>query len=217
MATENEETNLPEPTEGLSPPASSEEVTPPPESLSASGEGGSKEGEGNPTEEGEKPTEELSGDQEAPAEYSDFTMPEGLSMDEELLTAALPMFKDLKLTQEQAQGLVDLQTQSVQKFNQSQVDSFEQMVTDWKTQSQSDKEFGGDDYEKNVATAQAAITAFGTPELKQFLDDTGSGSNPEFVRFAWKVGRHLVQDNPTDVGGAPQGDQDRVSLLYPNN
>ena len=165
--------------------------------------------EGNPSD--EKPSED------APVEYAEFTVPEGQEVDKEMLAAALPIFQKLKLSQEDAQALVDLQAQSVQQGIQAQVDSFNQTVADWKAASRNDAEFGGDNFGPNIAIAQNAVNVFGTPELKQFLDETGAGNHPEFVRFMWKVGSKLIQDNPSDTGRAPQGAKDRVEVLYPTN
>ena len=210
--TSTEELGSPPPDPGTSDDTS--EDSPPDDSSvkpSTDDESEDKESTGDESEEKE------SSDDDTEQVYEDFVMPEGVEVDKGLLDKAVPLFKNLKLTQEQAQELVDLQAESVQKAVHDQISSFEKTIDDWKTQSLSDKEYGGEDFEKNLAAAQSAIATFGTPELKKFLNDTGAGSNPEVIRFAWKIGQRLLQDNPTDVGNSGVGEQDRVSILYPNN
>jgi len=46
-----------------------------------------------------------------PDVYADFKVPEGMEVDKSLLNEALPVFKEMKLSQEEAQKLVDLQAQ----------------------------------------------------------------------------------------------------------
>ena len=110
---------------------------------------------------------------EAPENYADFSVPEGTTLDAELLNAATPIFKDLGLTQEQAQKLVDFQAQQIEASGQKQADAFNQQLNDWLAESKADPEFGGDDFDKNVSVAAGAVTAYGTPEFKQLLDNTG--------------------------------------------
>lgn len=157
------------------------------------------------------------GSQTAPDTYADFAMPEGITVDEALLSEVSPIFKELNLTQDQAQKLVDFQARQVQASSQKQVDAFNQLVNDWLDQSRNDKEFGGDKFEQNVSIARSAIDKFGTPGLKQLLEEHGVGNHPELVRFMIKVGKLTVEDVPGGITTPTSKAQDRVSLLYPND
>jgi hypothetical protein len=157
------------------------------------------------------------GSQTPPDAYADFVMPEGVQIDESMLTEATPLFKELGLTQDQAQKLVDFQATQVQAGAQKQVDAFNQQKTDWRDQSASDKEFGGDAFEENIKVAQSAINNFGTPELKQLLEDYGVGNHPEVIRFMVKVGKLTAEDVPGGSSNPLQSTQNRVNQLYPND
>ncbi len=61
------------------------------------------------------------GSQTVPDTYADFVMPEGVELDSALLTEAAPLFKELGLTQDQAQKLVDFQAKQVQASSESNV------------------------------------------------------------------------------------------------
>ena len=147
--------------------------------------------------------------------YADFAMPEGVTLDETVLAEATPIFKELGLNQEQAQKLIDFHAAQVQAGSQTQIDNFTQLMNDWREQSKNDSEFGGDKFEENVKIAQAAVTKYGTPGLKQLLEDHGVGNHPEVVRFMVNVGKTLKEDIPGASGTATSQAEDRVSLLYP--
>lgn len=157
------------------------------------------------------------GDVIAPESYADFSMPEGIELDAAAIELATPLFKELGLTQEQAQTLVDFQAQQVQAGAKGQQDSYDQLMEGWKTASQNDSEFGGDDFEKSIGIARTAIDKFGTPELSKLLHEQGIGNNPEMIRFMWKVGKLTSEDNPGGGSPASAPAPDRVSVLYPNS
>ena len=152
-----------------------------------------------------------------PDTYADFTLPEGMPADAALLESALPIFKELGLTQEQAQKLVTLEAERVQAGSQGQVDAFNQMTEKWQADAKSDSEFGGDKFDENVGVARAAIDKFGTPELKQLLSEHGVGNHPEVIRFMVRVGKLTVEDVPGAVTTPSSKAEDRVSILYPSN
>jgi len=153
------------------------------------------------------------GDQGSTDTYADFVMPEGMTVNEALLGEAVPLFKELGLTQEQAQRLVDFQA----KQQAQQNDTFNQQIEGWATQAKADKEYGGDKFDESVAVARAAVNKFGTPELKQLLDNYGVGNHPEIIRFMVRVGKLTVEDVPGSKTAQVQKPADHVSLLYPND
>ena len=154
------------------------------------------------------------GDGGAPESYADFTLPEGLTVDEEMLKEAAPIFKEMGLTQEQAQKQVDLYVKGVQAAAQKQVDAFNQLKESWRESSKTDKEFGNDKFDENLKVANSALTKFGTPEFSKLLRDYGLGNHPEVIRFAYRVGKLTQEDNP-GAGDAGSEKKDRVSVLYP--
>lgn len=167
----------------------------------------------NPAE-GQQSDADEGGAAGAPEAYADFTMPEGMDVDTALLEQAVPVFKELGLTQEQAQKLVDLQAQNVQASQQAQVDSFNQLKQDWLDQAKSDDEIGGDGFDENVSDARLFIDKFGTPELKTLLNDYGVGNHPEVIRAFARAGKLLKEDVPGGNGQPESGKKDRAEILY---
>jgi hypothetical protein len=144
-------------------------------------------------------------------------MPEGVEVDAAALSEVTPIFKELGLTQEQAQKLVDFQAKQVQAGSASQVEAYNQLMSDWQDQARNDKEFGGDRFDENISVARTALEKFGTPELKQVMEEYGIGNHPEVIRFMVKVGQLTAEDVPGGTTAALSKAQDRVSLLYPND
>ena len=103
----------------------------------------------------------------------------------------------------------------VKEGQQSQVDSFSQLIEGWQKDSENDKEFGGEKFEENVATAKLAIEKYGTPELKQLLEDHGVGSHPEMIRFMWNAGKPLKEDVPGGNSTVASEKQSRIDIMYP--
>ena len=153
----------------------------------------------------------------APESYSDFTLPEGVELDEALLGKATPLFKDLGLNQEQAQKVVDFQAEMVKEGEQSQADSFNRLVEGWQNESKNDKEFGGDKFDENVGIAKLAVDKFGTPEFKQLMEDHGVGNHPEMIRFMLNIGKLVKEDVPGGFTGATSDKKSRTDILYPGS
>lgn len=152
------------------------------------------------------------------SDYAAFDLPEGMSIDDTVLADASQIFKDLGLTQDQSQKLVEFHASQVQAESQRQVDSFNQLMNEWQTQTRSDSDIGGDKLEENVGFARVALDKYGTPELSQLMEDHGVGNHLEIIRFMSLVGRSLREDGPAGAassGSAVSQTNDRVSILYP--
>ena len=195
------------------------------ESAAAKPEGG--EGGGGAAQ-GDKPAGEEGKPGEKPAEqtpaYEDFKLPEGVKLEGDDLQAFKDAAAGAKLTQEQAQGLVDLHTKALQQAQQQQYDAWHTMQRDWQAQVKADPDFGGAkfDAETMPAIAKAIQTFAPTPEaekaLRQAFSFTGAGNHPEVVRFMARVGKSLMEGG--HVGGAPalgDGGKSAATKLYPNN
>jgi hypothetical protein len=155
-------------------------------------------------------------DKGAPEKYADFTVPKGIEIDKPLLEAAMPVLKELGLSQAKAQKLVDMFAARQQAADKALNDSFTNEMTQWQTKAKADKEFGGDTFDANLGKAKSAIDKFGTPELKKLLNETGIGNHPEIVRFAFRVGKLIAEDNPGGDVKAPLAEQDMATRWYSN-
>lgn len=191
------------------------------------GGGDNPEGEGK--QEGNKTAEELAAEKEAkekadkeaaekaekekkpaaPEKY-EFTPPEGQELDANALAVFEPIAKELGLSQEQAQKLVDIYPQ----IQQQQAEAWSKQVADWGEQVKADKEIGGDKFNASVGAAQRALDQFGNTELREYLNASGLGNHPALVRFCAKVGKAMAED--TFVVPGQGGQRSAADILYGN-
>lgn len=174
---------------------------------------GGTDGTGEP---GETDDDESGKSQGAPEAYEDFSVPEGIELRDEDVQAFTETAKELNLTQEQAQRLVDLESERVQEMQQEQQRAWQQQVEQWANDTRADEEIGNDNLEAATGSAKRVLDNFGTPALKEVLEQTGLGNHPELVRVFARLGKVMSEDQL--VTGGPEGasgDQSPASRLYP--
>ena len=157
--------------------------------------------------------------QGAPEKY-EFKAPEGKEFDAEIIGNFSEIAKELNLTQDAAQKLVESMGPKIAERQLAQVEAIR---NEWAQQSQVDKEFGGDRLNENMAVAKKALDSFGTPELRTLLVQSGLGNNPEVIRFMYRAGKAISEDtfvgSSPGAGGKPTGPQDfnaKAAALYSN-
>lgn len=169
-----------------------------------------KDGDNGTTDEGEPNTDSQ--------DYSDFSLPEGVELDEAMMGQAVELFKETGLPKEQAQKFIDLYASKVQEIAQNQIDTHSQLMEEWQTNAKNDKEFGGDKFEQSIGVAKQALKHFGTPELNELLETHGVGNHPEMIRLLVKVGKLTMEDSPQgSQGNGDSAPKDHATLLYGPN
>ena len=136
----------------------------------------------------------------APEKY-DWKNPEGKEYDPAFLDEYGKVAKELDLSQGKAQELIDKMTPVVQ---QRQTEAIQKEIKQWEETSRNDQEFGGNNLSENLGVAKTALDKYGTPELKQLMNQSGLGNHPEVIRFFYRVGKAIGVDG--FVNGK-QGDQ----------
>lgn len=172
----------------------------------------------NPPPGVEAPTtaEEEEGAETPPSSYEPFALPEGVTIDTAALEVAQSLFAEARLSQPQAQKFVDLYTAKMNELTQRQVAAAEDRQAAWVAEVKNDPELGGRRFEAARAAAQKALARFGTPELRQTLNDLWVGNNPQLFRFFVRVGRAMAEDR---YAGAASGAArpSAAETLYPND
>lgn len=158
-----------------------------------------------------KTPEKAEVNQGAPEAYKDFTLPDGQVMDKDLMAKATAEFKAMNLSQEQAQKLVTLQAESAKSYADNIQAGFETQVKTWKEETM--KLYGAKATEE-IAVAAQAINRFGTPELRQVLNDTGLGNHPELVKMLVQIGHAIAEENPADGKKVTESKSD-ADVFYP--
>ncbi len=134
----------------------------------------------------------------APDEYTDFEIPEGIPTTEQDITNANTLFKELGLTQEQAQKLIDFEVSRTGEATASQQQQVAARLNEINTEHiqavKDDPDMGGVDYMTNVKIAQSAILHFGGEDLQKALVEHHMASHPALVKAWWVVGKAQAED-----------------------
>lgn len=151
----------------------------------------------------------------APEKY-EFTAPEGITLDKAALEAFEPVARELNLTQEQAQKLVNLQAGMVQK----QAEAWQETTKGWTEATKADKEIGGANLTASLNAGKAFLKAYGNEGLVKLLDDYGLGNHPEVIRAFAKAGKAMAEDkfhNGNGSSGDPDTLEARARRMFPNS
>jgi hypothetical protein len=146
----------------------------------------------------------------APESY-EFKQADGQAFDASVITAYADVAKELNLSQDSAQKVIDKVAPVLQARQAEQIQAAHAA---WIEGAKADKEFGGDKLTENLSVAKKAMDKFGTPELKTLLNQSGLGNHPEIIRAFYRAGKSISED--TFVGGraAQQGGKSLADRLY---
>ncbi|MBT1896958.1 peptidase [Enterobacter hormaechei] len=216
-----------QPADGGAAPAPSEPSAPAADAPAPAGEPAKQEGEqpqaGKPQDDkpadgekpADKPAEEKEQKQEGAPEKYEFKPAEGQELDTAALEQFEPIARELNLTNEQAQKMVDLYgTKIMPMVQKQQAEAWQKQTEGWAETVKADKEIGGDKLTANLSAAQRALEQFGDTELKEYLDSTGLGNHPALVKAFIKVGKAMSEDKVV-TGGHESGGSDLISAFYP--
>lgn len=146
-------------------------------------------------------------------EHYEFAVPEGVTLDAEVMTAFEGVARELDLPKGKAQSVIDKVAPVIAA---RQTAAFEAVKTDWGNQAKADKEFGGGALDANLATAKLALDEHFSPEFKNYLETTGLGNHPEMIRGLYRIGKTLAQDGAVRGRQASHSDASAAQRLFPN-
>ena len=157
------------------------------------------------------------------AQAYDFKAPEGVTFDQEVIKSYADAAKELGLTQEAAQKMLDKIAPVLHERNTKQLEENARVVYEqWREQSTGDKEFGGEKLTENLSVAQKFVKSFGTPELEALLESHHLGDHPEIIRVFFRAGKAISQDRYVGGSSPKAGNaasarsfNDHASILYP--
>ena len=152
----------------------------------------------------------------APVTYEPFVLPQGVEVDAVALEQAQSLFAEARLSQPQAQKLVDLYAGKMSELVQSQISAAESRQKAWVAEVKNDPDLGGRRFESARAAAQRALSRFGTPELRRTLDELRVSNSPQLFRFFVRVGQAFSEDR---YAGAwtEASRRSAAETLYPEN
>ena len=157
---------------------------------------------------------------QTPEAYQPFALPEGMQANPEQMQEVSTLFREMNLTQEQAQKLVDFHA----KHWIGAVDTYEQelnrRVAEWGEQTKADPEFGGIRLNESLTSARRAISKLGGNELEKALNETGAINHPGIFGAFVRMGRLFGEDSfvagqAAPGAGAANSPSDMAARVYP--
>ncbi|MEG1825112.1 MAG: hypothetical protein RRY12_10790 [Cloacibacillus sp.] len=132
---------------------------------------------------------------EKPLEYTDFKLADGMVADDESLKEFKELASSKKLSQEEAQRLIDIQNRLMKTNSErfvAEVDKQTNALIDkWEGEVRSDEELGGANLAATISTARKAVTQLGVPEVFDILNEANLASNPAIIRLLYRAGKAL--------------------------
>jgi hypothetical protein len=163
----------------------------------------------------------------APKEYTAFKVPDGFEMPEETSKEVNAMFKDMNLSQEAGQKLIDYYAKQSQQAAEAPIKFWMETQEKWQNEVRLDPEIGPKLNDVRT-TISKAIDGMGNPKLasdfRDAMDYTGAGNNLAFIKAFYRLaqqvteGTHVAGAGPSKFGQAAPGTGERPSLahsLYP--
>lgn len=148
------------------------------------------------------------------ADYEGLQLPEDLNLPGGALEDFKELSRELGLSCEQVQKLLDFETRYARTGAQNGEEEKRQIVERWAEQT---KVLYGARCEEEISLAVRAANAFGGPELRDLLEATGLGNHPVIVRTFNEIGKSISED--VCPGGKPAAPQDKTfaEALYGKN
>lgn len=142
----------------------------------------------------------------------DIKFEDGVKVDETRLQALKDLAQANGWSNETTQAVANLGADMVKATKQAHADQ----VSRWTEDAKADKEFGGEAFDANLATANKALDTIATKEFSDFLKTSGLSNHPEMIRAMLKVAKLTNED--TLVTGAPtSGDATALEKrMYPS-
>lgn len=152
-----------------------------------------------------------------PEKY-DIKVPDGYEIDPKEMEEASALFKDLGLSNEKAQKLVDFYEQKATKMAEAPYETWATMQEKWVGEIKADKELGGANLKTTLTTIGKYVDSLpNAAEFRQALDFTGAGNNPAIVRGLYHLAKQHVETASHAKGDPPRKPPaSPAKALYPN-
>lgn len=169
--------------------------------------------EGDESKEGEESKE---GDDKK-VDYGDINLPqdlpEGMTVDEQLFGTVKDIGSKHNIPKEAMQEFVDAYAKRVAEADTAVQNQWAEVEKGWKETAKKDKEIGGEKFDLNVEKAKRALSSFGTPELKEALEQSRMGNHPEVIRVFARIGEKISEGGAFDRGST-SGQRTRSDVLF---
>lgn len=158
----------------------------------------------------------------APEKYEDFKVPEGVELKGEVLDKATGLFKELGLSQTQAQSLVDFHANQLKALAEGPGKLWQETQAVWIDELRSDPIIGkaidngtvGASIAKMVNQLPGPLAS----SFREAMNFTGAGNHPAIVRGIYELSKKFAEPGHVQ-GNAPaqlKAKPSPAAALYPN-
>lgn len=190
--------------------------------------------EGETTSPAEPKEDGSQSDEPAPLPpYEDFTLPEGVSLENEKLTQFTGMlgeFQNLTKAETPAvqafgQKLVDMYVAETQetlsRVNKAYADAWEKQKSDWREEFAKDPEIGGNRQETTLKSALEFIRTHGgtadeQTEIRNLMNSTGVGNHKAMIRLLAKAQSAMSEGGPLPARAPVSQSRSKLATRYGN-
>lgn len=163
---------------------------------------------------------ETKADEDQPAEYAEFTVPDGIELEPERLDSAKELFGSLGLSQENAQKLVDWYVQDQATVAEQSQAAEQRLQQERLQETLKDPEFGGPNEKATRENYLKAARVFGRefPGGRSFmrtLQQYGIADEITVVDFLSTIGAS-IQEDAGGSGGDEPGGGNPLEKMYPS-
>tara|TARA_R110000824_G_scaffold218827_3_gene405521 strand:+ start:286 stop:921 length:636 start_codon:yes stop_codon:yes gene_type:complete len=149
-------------------------------------------------------------------ETYEFSMPEGVKLDEAIAADFSLIAKDASLTQVQADKFVSMYQKAQADGLEAQQTAWQDQISEWRDEASSDSEIGGAKFQENIGLAKKGLDVFGNEKLKEALNTSGMGNHPEIIRMLTKIGAAVSDDSFVFGKNNPQVKKSHADIMFPN-
>lgn len=125
-----------------------------------------------------------------PEKY-ELKVPEGSLLDTSHAEKIAAFAKEQGFSQEQAQTFLERDASLIQEYSESQTNQLYDMSEQWRTQIETDKEFGGERFKESVVLANAVVNKYFSQDFAKLLETTRYGNHPDLFKGLCKIGKEL--------------------------
>lgn len=148
-----------------------------------------------------------------PEKY-DLKLPEGATLDQKAIDEISAFAKEKGLSQEAAQAVLEREHSLISGLQQKAEQEWQAKKDQWLKDATGDKEFGGDNLKLSAEVAHRALKRFdSTGKLAEMLETSGFGNHPEVIRFMWKIGQAMSEDQLV-IPGAQSGGKKPIEEVF---
>lgn len=148
-----------------------------------------------------------------PVDLSKMALPDGVKVDPAILSDLTKIANEHGLDVKAAEALIPV-GQKVAQNTVAQINKgYETIRAGWRDQVAADPTIGT---KEQMAIADKGLTAYGSPALRQVLDESGLGDHPEVIRMFHKIGKTVSEDVIERGGSGDKKVTDAAEIMYPS-